>query len=595
MRVFKPSYSKPLPEGAKVFTCKQGRDAGKQFAKFKDARGRTVQAPLTKKGDAILCEVKPWHLGFEDKHGIRRLLKAYVNERESQSLADKIQDLIEGRPADAAWVERLTPAIRNELIAFGLLDAQRAEIAKPLSEHIEEYRDHLTKKERGDGYVREVARTLENLFQACGFVTWTDISAGRLKDHLDGLRDTGKGISKRRYNALLGAVKSFARWMVKQQKAAGSPIEFLDGLDNQQTDRRHDRRVLVLNDFRRFLEAALKGPTKYGLSGYERNLLYRFAAETGLRRVDIQRLRVRDFNFKERKIAITAGRTKNRQDAVVYLRPATAAEMQQYCGNKMPNASVFHVAGKKEAKMVRFDLANTAVKDANGKEILPAIPYVENGLYFDFHSLRHQCASLLAMNPDTPEAVRQQALRHKTPEMTRHYSHAFEDQQREAVNSLPDLTQPSRESQAAAKTGTDDRDVTAEILSNSCFQGARGRDKTGADGNENRNGVEIPPSRANSEGVECISNPSVGGSNPSGRSVEVTKTQALTEPNRTDSVHSDPFLASGLFSGGEIDADLRAVIDHWSSLSVDLRREIRRIAESPEGSPNGRARGQTME
>jgi integrase len=93
----------------------------------------------------------------------------------------------------------------------------------------------------------------------------------------------------------------------------------------------------------------------------------------------------------------------------------------------------------KTAPMVRFDLANTVVMDANGKEILPAIPYVdEHGEYFDFHSLRHQCASLLAMNPETPEAVRQKAMRHKTPAMTRHYSHAFEDQQREAIESMPD-------------------------------------------------------------------------------------------------------------------------------------------------------------
>jgi len=301
--------------------------------------------------------------------------------------------------------------------------------------------------------------------------------------------------------------------MVRQQKATSSPIEFLEGMDNQQTDSRHPRRVLELNDFRRFLESALTGSKIYGLTGYERSLLYRFSVETGLRSVDIRRLRVRDFDFPGRKFTVKAGRTKNKSDATVYLKPATSAELQQYCRNKLPNAPVFYVTDK-TSNMVRADLANTAVKDGNGNEILPAIPYVENGEFFDFHSLRHQCASLLAMNPDTPEAVRQQAMRHKTPEMTRHYSHAFEDQQREAINALPDLTQPSKESQAAVNTGTDDRN----FLLKSCLQGAIIRSEAQVSGNENFDSIQKMALDANNEGAELFPKPKVAGSNPAGRS-----------------------------------------------------------------------------
>ena len=513
MRVFKPTYSKPLPEDAKTFLCKQGKDKGLMFAKFKDAKGHTTQARLTKSRDKILVEVNCWHISFEDKHDIKRQLKAYTNQRATQDLADKIQDLLDGRQPDAEWIEKLRPAIRNELIRFGLIDAERAAIGKPLSEHIEEFKEHLTKKERNPKHIKEVTGTLNRVFRDCDFATWTDISAAKLKDYLDGLRDGGNGISKRRYNGLLGTAKFFCRWMVKQQKATSSPIEFLEGMDNQQTDSRHPRRVLELNDFRRFLEAALMGPKKYGLTGYERSLLYRFSVETGLRSVDIRRLRVRDFDFPERKFTVKASRTKNKSDATVYLKPATSAELQQYCRNKLPNAPVFYVTDK-TSNMVRADLANTAVKDSNGNEILPAIPYVENGEFFDFHSLRHQCASLLAMNPDTPEAVRQQAMRHKTPEMTRHYSHAFEDQQREAINALPDLTQPSAESQAAVKTGTDDRN----FLLKSCLQGTIIRSDAQVSGKQNLDSVHKTALCENNKGAELFPKPKVAGSNPAGRS-----------------------------------------------------------------------------
>jgi len=500
MRIWKPSYSKPLPKEAKTFTCKQGRDKGKQFAKFKDSRGHVTQARLTRTGDKILVEVNCWHISFEDSHSIKRQLKAYTNQRATQDLADKIQDLLEGQQPDSEWIENLNPVIRNELISFGVIDTQRAAIGK-LSEHIEEYKDHLAKKERCKAYVKEVEGTLNRVFTACGFTTWTDISAAKLRDYLDGLRDGGKGISKRRYNVLLGAAKSFCRWMVKQQRAASSPIEYLDGMDNQQTDQRHPRRVLELNEFRLFLESALKGEKIYGLTGYERNLLYRFSVESGLRSVDIRRLRVQDCDFSGRKIIVKAGRTKNKSDATVYLKPATAAELQQYCRNKLPNAPVFYLTDK-TALMVKFDLRNAG------------LPYCENGLYFDFHSLRHQTASLLAMNPDTSETIRQQAMRHKTPAMTRHYSHAFENQQREAIESLPDLTQPSRESQAAVKTGTDN--VTGEILSKSCFPGVSGRQNTVDDGMINPPAVEKTQLSENNEGAVETVDPKVEGSSPFG-------------------------------------------------------------------------------
>ena len=45
-------------------------------------------------------------------------------------------------------------------------------------------------------------------------------------------------------------------------------------------------------------------------------------------------------------------------------------------------------------------------------------------------------------------------MRHKTPAMTRKYSHTFEDKQRAAIEALPDLTQPNRQSQTAIKKGT---------------------------------------------------------------------------------------------------------------------------------------------
>ncbi|MHC4618930.1 MAG: tyrosine-type recombinase/integrase [Planctomycetota bacterium] len=547
MRIWKPSYSKPLPPGAKIVTKK-----GVKYARFKGKRG-LEELRLTDKGDRVLCEVKKYVIQFDDHLGIKRKVKAYTDKAASTREADNIQRLVTFKASQTPlsnelqeWVEKLNPKMRDELISFGLIDMQRAEIAKPLSEHIPEYTDHLRRKERSERYVKEVCNTLTRVFTDCGFHVWSDISPSRLRDYLDGLRDGGKGISKRTYNGLLVSTKSFCRWMVRQQKATSSPIEYLDGLDNQQTDRRHPRRVLDLEDFRRFLEAASKGEEIRGLSGPERNLLYRFAAESGLRGVDIRRLRVKDFDFSSRKLTIQADQIKNKTAATVFLKPATAAELQQYCQNKLPNAHVFYVTIK-TVDLVKHDLRSAG------------IPYCVDGEYFDFHSLRHQCASLLAMNPDTPEAVRQEAMRHKSPEMTRHYSHVFESQQREAVESLPDLTQPSRESQAAVKTGTESCYFSC-VDDTSLCQLSPSMESVTVDT------VEKTPLRPKEEGIALFKEQTPGCLNTSKRSPQPPKNQPLTETGK-----------SGVTSNSEILADF---LPKLRDLSLDVRKELCRLLES---------------
>ncbi len=407
MRIFKPTYSKQLPEGAKILRRKSGK-----FVKFKDKKGHTKEARLTKSGDKILCETGHWHIKFVDNLSIRRELKAYTFEQATQRLADRIQQLLNCKANNQAvdselqkFIEQLPVKIRNELIGFGLLSGKSTATGKLLTEHIEDFKDYLTKKERGQRHIKAVTWTLKRIFRDCDFTTWTDISAEVLKNYLDDKRDGGKGISKGRYNNVLKMIKHFCRWVVKKQKqddnlSATSPVEYLDCLDNQQTDSRHPRRALELDDFRRFLDAALTGPEKLGLTGRQRNFVYRFAVETAMRKIDFNRLRVRDCDFDKHKINIQADRIKNKQKSEIYLRQTTTIELKQYCANKLPDAKVFHLPHK-TAELIRFDLANTAVKDSSGKVIVPAIPYKDkDGSYFDFHSIRHQSASLFAMNND---------------------------------------------------------------------------------------------------------------------------------------------------------------------------------------------------
>jgi integrase len=458
MRTFKPSYSKALPEGAKILKRKDGR-----WVQFRNKHGELVEGRLTKKGDRVLMGTELWHIEFLDNRQIKRDIVGFTDKGATETLGEKVKSLLYCQANRQApdldlqkWLEKAPLQIQKQFVGFGLLDGQRIEVGKMLSEFLDEYVDFLTKKELTPRHIKETAGTLRRIFRDCGFLTWMDISPDRLITFLDGLRDGGRGISKRRYSSLLGAAKTFCRWMVKQRKALSSPIDYLDGLPDSQTDIRHAREPLNEDDLLRFLEATAAGPEKFGLTGAERNFIYRFAIETALRSIDLRRLRVRDCNFTEHWILIQAGRTKNKKRTFVYLKPETSIELQQYCANKLLDTAVFHLPYK-PVDMVRFDLANTN----------PAIPYVnENGAFFDFHCLKHQSASMYAANPETPEIVRQDLTHHATPEMARRYSHPQETSVRKAVEAGPDLRRPSRQKQLAAKTGTD-------FLSISCFTGGQ--------------------------------------------------------------------------------------------------------------------------
>ena len=495
MRVYKQSYTKPLPEQAKIISRK-----GKKYVKFKDVKGHTAEARLSNKGDKIRLETKHWHIEFEDNLQIRQDLKAYTNEKATQRLADRIQQLLNytasNEPFDTEllkFIERLPGRIRDELISFGLLDANKVAAGKPLSEYIEGFKDSLTKKERDTKHIKATVGCLQRLIDGCGFKYWSDISGDKIIEYLDEQRDGGKGIGKRTYNGYIKAAKFFCKWIAKNLNTT-SPIVHLEGLENEGTDKRHKRRAATADELRRLLETTRRGPERFGLTSYERSLLYWLAAETGLRANEIRTLTVKSFNFPDSTVTVDAAYSKHRQQDTLPLKAALQVALQNYLANKLPTVKVFYVTDK-TCDMLKADLADAGIayKDAAG-------------CCFDFHAFRHTFITNLR---EAPPRVAQALARHKSSAMTDRYTHIGLHDERAALDCLPDLTQPSSESQQAVKTGTDDN-----FLSKSCFQGARRRTPVNIDDKKNTDSVKITPSGNDNKGSDETLNQQVVGSIP---------------------------------------------------------------------------------
>jgi integrase len=108
-------------------------------------------------------------------------------------------------------------------------------------------------------------------------------------------------------------------------------------------------------------------------TGYERALLCRFAAYTGLRANEIRNLTAYSFDFDNCIVNVKAAYSKRRREDILPLRKDIAAGLQSFVGGKLLNVRVFKVP-EKTADMLKEDLS--AAK----------IPYVDNTVHADFHA-----------------------------------------------------------------------------------------------------------------------------------------------------------------------------------------------------------------
>jgi integrase len=178
-------------------------------------------------------------------------------------------------------------------------------------------------------------------------------------------------------------------------------------------------------------------------------MLYRVAAETGLRLGELRALVAADLDLADldrASIRVRASNAKNRREARLPLRPGTAAALRDHVAKALPMARVFELfRWWPAAAVLRDDLA------------LAGIPYRDDaGRVVDFHSLRVTFATNLARSR-VPLQLAQRLMRHSDPRLTSSiYTVLNSDDERDAVAALPDLDVAPPAADAARATGTGD-------------------------------------------------------------------------------------------------------------------------------------------
>ena len=421
-RVFRQTYTKPLPKDAEILLQK-----GKRCARFRDRSGNTVTARLSDDGTRILRESPKWYIEYKDADGVRRRTPGC---RDRQATAKMAADL-------EARVEREKT---------GLIDRHARQRQRPLAEHLDNWKKYLLAKGNTEGHVAKSAQRARAVLDGCKCRFWPDVSASAVQIFLSDLRKPkGKhrGLAPQTVNDYLRSVKQFLKWMVADDRAPHNPLAHLKRY-NEKTDIRRQRRALTAEECRSLIRAAAVGPDREGLAGLDRAMVYRIALGTGLRLSELRSLTPESFSLTARPPSVTlqAAYSKHRREDVQPLPAALARDLCQFLSGKEPGKRIFGEF-QRAAEAIREDLEDAGV------------PYEDaSGRVADFHALRHTFITNLA-KAGVPPKMAMDLARHASIDLTMsHYSHTLVRDRAEALGALPDLV-GIRESAAARATGTD--------------------------------------------------------------------------------------------------------------------------------------------
>jgi integrase len=244
------------------------------------------------------------------------------------------------------------------------------------------------------------------------------------------------GISPATSNHYLVAIKGFTKWLVKDGRAHHDPLAKLSA-QNVEIDVRKRRRILSQADFARFLDSARNGKPFRGLLGADREILYTFAARSGLRAHELVTLTPKGFTEEADGLYVTvqAAYSKHRETDVLPVHPDLTEAIKDYIEDKPADEPIWPGAWYlAAAEMVRLDL------DQAG------IPYEINGEQFDFHALRAQFITAVLRVSQT-EAHARQLSRHKSPSMLDKYNKMHISEARNLMSKVASISRvkPFRE------------------------------------------------------------------------------------------------------------------------------------------------------
>ncbi len=353
---------------------------------------------------------------------------------------------------------------------------------RPLAEHVADWEKALSDKGDAPEHAAKSAANLRRVLDGCGFARWPDVAAGKVEAYLAERIREGLGVTTA--NHYLQACKGFCSWMVQDRRAKESPLAYLRRR-NAAADKRHERRALTAEELRGLLAKAeaVDALMRYGVDGADRAMVYRVAAETGLRANELRTLTAGSFKLDAEPptVTVAAAYSKRRREDGLPLRPELAEALRKHLTGKLPTAPAFKMPNPGNvSRMIREDLeaaraawlkrAETPKERKKRAESSFLAYRDEAGRVADFHALRHTFITGLARGGVHPKLA-QQLARHSTITLTMdRYTHTALPDLSDALAVLPDLTPKPKQPEQQRATGTAGAEPVAAPMTDSALR-----------------------------------------------------------------------------------------------------------------------------
>lgn len=403
-----------------------------------------------KKGQ-VAATTKKWYADIHLSSGKRYAMPLYESEKLSREFANPLEALVNQSGSGLSldknvqqWLSQLAPDMLARLIKLGLVDANRAEGARPIKAHVSGYIEYLGHKGNTKNYCKLCSARIQSIIDGCKFRILVDIQSGKIQKWVSDELAAGR-ISQGTHNHYLRAIKGFLRWLYREDRLEKDVSKHL--MLCTVTEIAKDRRALTVDEIGYLLDwTATKGKKTRSLTGWERSLLYRLALTTGLRVNEIRHLHASSIDFEAKTVRLPSAYTKNRKEAALPLRDDVLKDLRTLTSGKTPNSPLFRHITDKSAKLLKADMKGaragwvkegktSAEKKLREKDDLLKVDTADGEI--DFHALRHSYATML-VNGGTDVKTAQSLLRHSTPLLTLGiYSHVLRESEQTAVDNLP--------------------------------------------------------------------------------------------------------------------------------------------------------------
>ncbi|MCP4256633.1 MAG: hypothetical protein GY774_03790, partial [Planctomycetes bacterium] len=133
-----------------------------------------VYKPIYKDRDGKKQKTTKWYVDISDHNQLRHKIPAFSDKRLSEGLGRNIESLVNCKIAGLdpdiklnQWIETLSDSILKKFVSWGLIEGQRAEITKSLTEHISDYIKILEAKGYSKDHIVRTKNRLKKIVSEC--------------------------------------------------------------------------------------------------------------------------------------------------------------------------------------------------------------------------------------------------------------------------------------------------------------------------------------------------------------------------------------------------------------------------------------------